>query len=58
MAEVAGEVAGFVMVVGGEVEQVYVSADHRGAGVADRLLADAEVQVLAAGHPVTEASAR
>ncbi len=29
-----GEVAGFVMVVGDEVEQVYVSADHRGSGVA------------------------
>jgi GNAT superfamily N-acetyltransferase len=48
---VAGdEVAGFVMVVGDEVEQVYVSADHRGSGVAAVLLAEAERVVAAAGH--------
>ncbi len=43
-------VAGFVMVVGDEVEQVYVSADHRGSGVAVLLLAEAERLVAAAGH--------
>ena len=41
VAEVDGEVAGFIMVVGDEVEQVYVSAAHRGAGVAGELLAEA-----------------
>jgi ribosomal protein S18 acetylase RimI-like enzyme len=45
-----GEVAGFVMVVGDEVEQVYVSADHRGSGVASTLLAEAERLVVAKGH--------
>src|ERR1043165_359755 len=34
VATVDGVVAGFVMVVGDEVEQVYVSAEHRGTGVA------------------------
>ncbi|MFI9814291.1 GNAT family N-acetyltransferase [Saccharothrix variisporea] len=47
VAVVDGEVAGFVMVEGDEVEQVYVSADHRGAGVADVLLAEAERRVAA-----------
>ena len=50
VAEVGGEVAGFVMVVGDEVEQVYVSAAHRGRGVSDALLAEAERQVHANGH--------
>jgi GNAT superfamily N-acetyltransferase len=50
VAEVAGEVAGFVMVAGDEVEQVYVSAAHRGSGVATVLLAEAERQVAAGGH--------
>jgi GNAT superfamily N-acetyltransferase len=45
-----GEVAGFVMVVGDEVEQVYVSADHRGSGVAGVLIAEAERQVKANGY--------
>lgn len=44
------EVAGFVMVVGDEVEQVYVSRDHRGSGIAAVLLAEAERQVKANGH--------
>jgi GNAT superfamily N-acetyltransferase len=44
------EVAGFVMVAGDEVEQVYVSADHRGSGVAGLLLAEAERLVAAGGH--------
>lgn len=45
-----GQVAGFVMVVGDEVEQVYVAAGHRGTGVATLLLAEAERAVAAAGH--------
>lgn len=50
VAVVGTEVAGFVMVVGDEVEQVYVSAGHRGTGIAGLLLAEAERQVRAAGH--------
>jgi GNAT superfamily N-acetyltransferase len=50
VAVVGDEVAGFVMVVGDEVEQVYVSRDHRGSGVAGVLLAEAERQVKANGH--------
>ncbi|MEU3646773.1 GNAT family N-acetyltransferase [Lentzea sp. NPDC034063] len=50
VATVNGEVAGFVMVIGDEVEQVYVSADHRGSGVAKALLAAAESEVAANGH--------
>ena len=50
VALVSGEVAGFVMVVGDEVEQVYVSRDHRGSGVAGALLTEAERQVKANGH--------
>jgi GNAT superfamily N-acetyltransferase len=50
VAVVGDEIAGFVMVVGDEVEQVYVSRDHRGSGVAGALLAEAERQVKANGH--------
>ncbi|GGS31238.1 GNAT family N-acetyltransferase [Actinokineospora fastidiosa] len=50
VAEVAGAVAGFVMVVGDEVEQVYVAAEHRGRGVAGPLLAAAEDAVRAEDH--------
>jgi GNAT superfamily N-acetyltransferase len=50
VAVVDGRVAGFVMVVDDEVEQVYVSAHQRGSGVADTLLREAERQVGAAGH--------
>jgi GNAT superfamily N-acetyltransferase len=50
VAVVDGEVAGFVLVVGDEVEQVYVGAAHRGTGVAGLLLDAAEGQVRAAGH--------
>lgn len=52
VAEVGGEVGGFVMVVGDEVEQVYVDSSFRGAGVADALLAEAERLVAAGGHEV------
>jgi GNAT superfamily N-acetyltransferase len=44
------EVAGFVMVVGDEVEQVYVSGNHRRTGVAGLLLAEAERLVAVGGH--------
>jgi GNAT superfamily N-acetyltransferase len=50
VAVVDDEVAAFVMVVGDEVEQVYVSSAHRGTGVADALLDEAERQVRANGH--------
>ena len=52
VAEVDGALAGFVMVVDDEFEQVYVSAEHRGAGVSDALMADAERQVSANGHQI------
>ncbi|MDO8108293.1 GNAT family N-acetyltransferase [Isoptericola sp. b441] len=47
-----GEVAGFVMVVGDEVEQLFVAREHRGTGVADTLLAEGERQIMAAGRAV------
>jgi len=50
VAVVDGAVAGFVMVVGDEIEQVYVSASHRGTGVAAALLGEAERLVGANGH--------
>ena len=50
VATVEGAIAGFVMVVDDEVEQVYVSAGHRGTGVAAALLGDAERQVRANGY--------
>ncbi|MEQ4206879.1 GNAT family N-acetyltransferase [Actinopolymorpha sp. B9G3] len=50
VALAGGEIAGFVMVHADEVDQVYVAAAHRGAGIADLLLDDAERQVGGAGH--------
>jgi GNAT superfamily N-acetyltransferase len=50
VAVVDGAVAGFVMVVGDEVEQVYVAPAHRGTAVAAALLAEAERLVGAGGH--------
>ncbi len=52
VAEVDGEVAGFIMVVGAELEQIYVAAGHQGQGVAGALLREAERQIAAAGHDV------
>lgn len=49
VAESDGVLAGFVMVVGDEVEQVYVGSQFRGSGAADVLLDEAERQVAAAG---------
>jgi GNAT superfamily N-acetyltransferase len=50
VAEVQGRVAGFIVVVDDEVEQVYVSADHRGTGVAGVLLSEAERLVRDGGY--------
>lgn len=50
VAVVDGEVAGFVMVVDDEVEQVYVDRVHRGTSVAGDLLDHAAGLVAAAGH--------
>jgi putative acetyltransferase len=50
VAEADGEVAGFVMVSGAEVEQVFVDRPYRGSGLASALLDEAERQVAAAGH--------
>ena len=50
VAEVDGVVAGFVMVAGDEVEQVYVDRAFRGTGLAEVLLDEAERQVADAGH--------
>jgi ribosomal protein S18 acetylase RimI-like enzyme len=49
VATVDGLVAGFVMVAGAEVEQVFVSIGFRGHGVAGALLSTAEQAVAAAG---------
>ena len=50
VATVDGAVAGFVMVVGDEVEQVYVSRSQRGTGVAAALMDEAERQIGSNGH--------
>ncbi|WP_458244001.1 N-acetyltransferase family protein [Streptomyces sp. MAI_2237] len=50
VAVAGGEVAGFVVVVGDEVEQLYVAAGHRGAGVAGALLTRGEEVVRRRGH--------
>ncbi|HEY3528333.1 MAG TPA: GNAT family N-acetyltransferase [Nocardioides sp.] len=50
VAEVDGAVAGFIMIDGDEVEQVYVDRAFRGSGVAAVLLTAAERQVAAGGH--------
>ncbi|WP_433381115.1 GNAT family N-acetyltransferase [Actinoplanes sp. CA-142083] len=52
VAEVGDVVAGFVMVVADEVEQVYLDASFRGGGVADVLLTEAERLVATNGHGV------
>lgn len=50
VATVDGTIAGFVMVVDDEVEQVYVAQAHRGTGVAAALLGRAEQIVADNGH--------
>src|ERR687897_2656790 len=49
VALIQGQIAGFVMVVDNEVEQIYVSALHRGEGVADLLMAEAERRIKDGG---------
>ncbi|GAA4430679.1 GNAT family N-acetyltransferase [Actinokineospora soli] len=51
VAEVDGAIAGFVMVLDDEVEQVYVDARHRGRGIAAPLLSAAEAAIRDHGHP-------
>jgi ribosomal protein S18 acetylase RimI-like enzyme len=50
VALIDGAIAGFVIVVGDEVEQVYVSAEQRGTGVAEALMREAERQVRENGY--------
>ena len=50
VALIQGQIAGFVMVVDNEVEQICVSALHRGEGVADLLMAEAERRIKDAGY--------
>jgi ribosomal protein S18 acetylase RimI-like enzyme len=52
VAAVDGEVAGFTMVTGDEVEQIYVARWHRGSGIAGALLDDARRAIGNAGHSV------
>ena len=50
VAVVDGRVVGFVMVVADEIEQLYVSAPHRGQGVADMLIGEGERAIEDGGH--------
>jgi putative acetyltransferase len=52
VAEVDGEIVGFIMVEGDEAEQVYVDRGFRGSGLAGTLLTEAERQIAAGGHDV------
>lgn len=52
VAEVDGRVAGFLMIDGDEVEQLFVDPALHGSGIAAPLLAEAERQVADAGHEV------
>lgn len=51
VAVVDGHLGGFVMVAADEIEQLYVSASHRGQGVADLLIAEGERAIKDGGHP-------
>jgi GNAT superfamily N-acetyltransferase len=51
VAVVDDAIAGFVVIVDDEVEQMYVDARHRGSEVARRLLRAAERTIAATGHP-------
>ena len=52
VADVDGQIAGFIMVTGDEAEQVYVDRGFRGSGLAATLLTEAERQIAADGHDV------
>ncbi|MEZ5715194.1 MAG: GNAT family N-acetyltransferase [Paracoccaceae bacterium] len=45
-----GEILGFTLLKGNEIDQFYVSAAARGAGVAQAQMAEAERRLRAAGH--------
>lgn len=49
VADVTGEVAGFVVVEQDEVEQLYVGPRYRGAATASALLAEGERQIAERG---------
>ncbi len=53
VAEVDGEVVGFVMTDHDEIDQVYVAPAGRGTGAASTLLAEAERRIREAGHAST-----
>lgn len=50
VAELDGQVVGFVVVADDELEQIYVDAAARGTGIAGRLLRQAESEIRNAGH--------
>jgi len=50
VAVVDGAVVGFVLVADDEVEQLYVSSSHRGRGIADALMSEAESRIRANRH--------
>ncbi|WP_194410870.1 GNAT family N-acetyltransferase [Microbacterium cremeum] len=50
VAEVDGDIVGFVTLKGDELEQLFVAAPARGTGVARDLLADGARRLLAQGH--------
>jgi ribosomal protein S18 acetylase RimI-like enzyme len=52
VAEVDGEVVGFVTVEGDELEQIFVLASARGTGIATDLLHTGTDAIAAAGHDV------
>lgn len=51
VAQGADGVLGFVVVVGDELEQLYVAASAQGTGVGAALIAQAEEVIRSAGHP-------
>ena len=50
VAESLGQIVGFVVVKGREVEQIFVDRAARGTGVAAMLLRKAEAEIRSAGH--------
>ena len=50
VAEVDGRITGFTVVVGDELEQIYVDREARGTGTALALLREAEERIRRAGH--------
>jgi len=50
VADVDGAVAGFVVVLDDELDQVYVAPEFRGQGIADAVLRAGERAVAEAGH--------